>query len=65
MIASRAVKSPILKIITKGMRITNCGMVCRVSLIGRMIAETQSISEAAMPMAEPRKNDSATAMPHR
>ena len=65
MIASSAVNSPILKIITKGMRMTNSGMVWRVSLIGRRKAETASNSEARIPSAAPSANESSTASPQR
>ena len=45
MMASNAVNSPILKTMTNGIRITNKGIVCRVSLIGRKIADTVSLPE--------------------
>jgi len=65
MMASSAVNSPILNTMTNGIKITNSGMVCNVSMIGRMILETVSLSEAQMPMSVPRKNEIKTAMPHK
>ncbi len=65
MIASSAVNSPILKIMTNGMRITNSGIVCNVSLIGRTTADTALNCAARMPITVPMTKESATAIPHR
>ena len=63
--ASRAGNSPTLKNITTGMRNTNCGMVCRVSLIGRRKAETRPLRADQMPSATPMPAEMNTEMAQR
>ena len=64
-IASKAVNSPILKIITKGIKITKEGMVCIVSFIGLINAETLLLWAAQIPRLDPSKKEIITAMPQR
>ena len=64
-IASNAVNSPILKIITNGIKITKDGIVCMVSLIGLINADTLSLWAAQIPKDEPIKNEIITAIPHK
>ena len=58
-----AVKSPILKSITKGIRITKSGIVCMVSLKGLTTADTVSLVAAQIPMQLPKTKDITTAIP--
>ena len=64
-IAKSPVKSPILKSITKGIKITNNGIVCKVSFIGLTIADTTELCAAHIPNDVPTIKQNTTAIPQR